>query len=399
MTQKLPTRSIWVTAAGLLGIAMLAVPGCVEFGRDEGVIGPQPPDRTITTQATAASAVLFTGSRATITATAEGGSPPYLFQWTPNGGPAAVTFDAPGSATTGTSALSEPGRYSFRLTAIDSTGARGIAYAAVDVADPVEVTVPPLAVIGDAVELNADTSSGPSATTILWEVLAGPATINNANLEIALLTATAPGTAELRLTFQAPGAELITRDFEVATAATLRPRVRLETTLGNFTVELQGQAAPLHTANFLLYVDDGYYDGLLIHRVVCRDTAGGEDCEPFVIQGGGFERDGDALVPVEPTREPVTSEADNGLSNGELYTVALALTGGNPDSGTTQFFVNLDEENEFLDDQDFTVFGRVVIGQDVVDQIVRVETASSTIIPREQSQPVDDIVIVRATRE
>jgi cyclophilin family peptidyl-prolyl cis-trans isomerase len=201
------------------------------------------------------------------------------------------------------------------------------------------------------------------------------------------------------LTFQTPGAAPINRDFEVAAASTLRPRVRLETTLGDFTIELEGEAAPLHTANFLLYLDDGFYDGLLIHRVVCRDAADSEECEPFVIQGGGFLRDGDEIVPLEPTRDPIQSEADNGLSNGELYSVALALTGGNANSGTTQFFVNLDQDNESLDAQNFTVFGRVVIGQEVVDQIARAETIASPIIPREQSLPVDDIVIVRAVRD
>jgi cyclophilin family peptidyl-prolyl cis-trans isomerase len=147
----------------------------------------------------------------------------------------------------------------------------------------------------------------------------------------------------------------------------------------------------------LLYVDDGFYDGLLIHRVVCRGGNVDTPCEPFVIQGGGYAREGDELVEVEPTREPVASESDNGLSNGQLYTVSLALRGGNPDSGTTQFFVNLDD-NSSLDAQGFTVFGNVVAGQDVVDAIAEVETETSPLIPGEQSLPVDDIIIERISR-
>lgn len=391
------TKKIKIINAVLSSVILAS--GCTEFGRDNGVAGPKPPDSTVTVQATVDSVELFTGSRAMLNATAAGGTPPYLFQWVPNGGPQPVIFDPPSSAATATSPLTGPGRYSFRVAATDAIGARGIAYAAVDVVDPVEITVPPLALVGDATELIADTSSGPTGTSVEWEVLAGPATVNNAAFQTALLTATAPGTVDLRLTFQAPDAEAITRDFEIVAVENLRPRVRVETTLGNFTIELEGDVAPLHTASSLLYVDDAFYDGLLIHRVVCRDLPGSEDCDPFVIQGGGFERDGDELVPVEPTRNPVTSEADNGLSNGELYSVALALSGGNRNSGTTQFFINLDEDNATLDAQGFTVFGRVVAGQDVVDEIARVETAVSDIIPREQSQPVDDVVIVRALRE
>ena len=104
------------------------------------------------------------------------------------------------------------------------------------------------------------------------------------------------------------------------------------------------------------------------------------------------------MIAAEAGRDPVLSEADNGLSNGQLYSVALALTGGDADSGTTQFFVNLDTDNESLDDQDFTVFGSVIEGREVVDAIARVETELSTLVNNEVSLPTTDVVIRRIRR-
>jgi peptidyl-prolyl cis-trans isomerase A (cyclophilin A) len=119
--------------------------------------------------------------------------------------------------------------------------------------------------------------------------------------------------------------------------------------------------------------------------------------EPFVLQGGGFKRiDGD-LEAVETPRDPVPSEADNGLSNSAVYSVALALAGGDADSGTTQFFINL-KDNSHLDEQDFTVFGIVVDGLDVVDTIVDTERTASPVIPGEVSLPLEDVIMERITR-
>ncbi|MEK7730715.1 MAG: peptidylprolyl isomerase, partial [Planctomycetota bacterium] len=101
---------------------------------------------------------------------------------------------------------------------------------------------------------------------------------------------------------------------------------------------------------------------------------------------------------VAVTRDPVPSEADNGLSNSVLYSVALALSRGDPDSGTTQFFINLSEANSFLDDQGFTVFGQVIEGTNVVDDIAALETIASPIIPGEVSLPAEDVIMGRVTR-
>ena len=122
-----------------------------------------------------------------------------------------------------------------------------------------------------------------------------------------------------------------------------------------------------------------------------------EPCDPFVLQGGGYVRVDDELELKEPTRPAVMSEAPTGLSNAELYSVSLALSGGNVNSGTTQFFFNM-RDNGFLDDQGFTVFGRVVEGTDVVDTIVAQERTESPIIAGEVSLPVEDVIMERVTR-
>jgi peptidyl-prolyl cis-trans isomerase A (cyclophilin A) len=134
-----------------------------------------------------------------------------------------------------------------------------------------------------------------------------------------------------------------------------------ETTLGNFTVEFFEKEAPLSVANFLKYVDDGFFDGTIFHRIV----------PGFVIQGGGFTED----MTQKRTQPPVKNEADNGLKN-ERGTLSMART-NDINSATSQFFVNL-KDNDFLDHKrgnfGYAVFARVTEGMDVVDKIAAVET-------------------------
>lgn len=178
----------------------------------------------------------------------------------------------------------------------------------------------------------------------------------------------------------------------------LRPQVLVETNLGNLTIELDREAAPLHVENFLAYVDEGFYDGVLIHRVVCSPNVTTGGCDPFVIQGGGVVRTDGELAAKTPTRDPVTSEAGNGLSNSTLHSVALALSGGNVNSGTSQFFINM-QDNGFLDSVGFTVFGQVVAGIEVLDAMLATETQLSPFAPPgEASLPVEDIVMQRVAR-
>ncbi len=136
-------------------------------------------------------------------------------------------------------------------------------------------------------------------------------------------------------------------------------KVRLETTLGNITLELFEKEAPKTVANFLQYVDDGYYDGTIFHRVI----------DGFMIQGGGFEPG----MSEKATRGNIENEADNGLAN-DSGTVAMART-PDPHSASAQFFINAND-NDFLnfraktqDGWGYCVFGKVVEGADVVTQI------------------------------
>lgn len=169
------------------------------------------------------------------------------------------------------------------------------------------------------------------------------------------------------------------------------PRVILHTSHGDIVMELFPNEAPISVENFLQYANEGYYDGTVFHRVISH----------FMIQGGGMELTYEAtgvegenkpasLVP-KPTRDPITNEADNGLSN-ERGTVAMART-NDVNSATSQFFINV-ELNGNLDHKSkessrtwgYAVFGRVVDGMDVVDDIRFVETGVRDV-------PIEPVVI------
>ncbi|MDT3707884.1 MAG: peptidylprolyl isomerase [Thiobacillus sp.] len=151
------------------------------------------------------------------------------------------------------------------------------------------------------------------------------------------------------------------------------PRVLIETSMGNITVELFPAQAPQTTANFLRYVKSGFYDGLMFHRVI----------PGFMIQGGGLMPD----MSEKPNGSPIANEAYNGLKN-LRGTLAMART-GDPHSATSQFFINV-ADNRLLDHRGksvagwgYAVFGKVVDGMAVVDAIVAV--------PRGSRGPHDDV--------
>jgi peptidyl-prolyl cis-trans isomerase B (cyclophilin B) len=159
--------------------------------------------------------------------------------------------------------------------------------------------------------------------------------------------------------------------------------VKLHTSLGTITLELDEAKAPETVRNFLEYVNSGFYGNTIFHRVI----------DGFMIQGGGFEPG----LKQKATREPIRNEADNGLSNVQ-YTVAMART-PNPHSASSQFFINV-SDNDFLDHSaptpqgwGYCVFGRVVEGKDVVDQIKKVQTGSRG---THDDVPVEDVVIRKA---
>src|SRR5688500_3252315 len=149
-------------------------------------------------------------------------------------------------------------------------------------------------------------------------------------------------------------------------SSSLAPRVRFETSLGDFVVEVDTVRAPLTAENFLRYVRDGAYDGTVFHRVIAN----------FVVQGGGYD---DRLAARAP-RAPIPNESGNGLSN-RRGTLGLARE-DSPHSGSSQFYINL-VDNAALDPLPsrwgYAVFGRVVEGMDVVDRIgyMRTETVAS----------------------
>ena len=144
-------------------------------------------------------------------------------------------------------------------------------------------------------------------------------------------------------------------------------KATMETSMGTITLELDDVKAPETVANFVQYAKDGHYDGTIFHRVI----------DGFMIQGGGFTKD----MNQKETREPIRNEAMNGLRN-LRGTIAMARTMV-VDSATSQFFINL-VDNSFLDFQNptpqgfgYAVFGKVVDGMDVVDQIAKVKTGFS----------------------
>ena len=166
-----------------------------------------------------------------------------------------------------------------------------------------------------------------------------------------------------------------------------QPRVLMQTNMGDIVIELNQQKAPATVANFLQYVDDGFYDGTIFHRVISN----------FMIQGGGFTPD----MEKKETRAPITNEADNMLRN-TVGSIAMART-GNPHSATAQFFINV-KNNSSLDHREkhssaswgYAVFGRVVKGMDIVKAI---RGAATTTVGPYANVPKETITILKATRQ
>jgi len=161
----------------------------------------------------------------------------------------------------------------------------------------------------------------------------------------------------------------------------VEPRVRFETTMGDFVVELDTVRAPLTTANFLNYVREGFYDNTLIHRVIPN----------FVVQGGGHNTD----YSEKPVHGPIPNESGNGLSNSR-GTVGMAR-GDSPHSATSQFYINLNDNaglNPLPSRWGYAVFGKVVEGMDVIDNIAHVATGSGG--PFTQDAPLEKILIKHA---
>ena len=170
-----------------------------------------------------------------------------------------------------------------------------------------------------------------------------------------------------------------------AAAAPDDPKVRLTTNLGAIELELYANKAPGTVKNFLEYVDTGFYDGTIFHRVI----------KGFMVQGGGFE----SGMKQKPVRAPIRNEADNGVKN-LAGTIAMART-ADPHSASAQFFINT-VDNPFLDHRDkstpgwgYCVFGRVTSGMDVVKKIEATPTGRAG---PHSDVPRQDVVIQKAER-
>jgi peptidyl-prolyl cis-trans isomerase B (cyclophilin B) len=163
-----------------------------------------------------------------------------------------------------------------------------------------------------------------------------------------------------------------------------KPRVLLETSKGKIVLELNAEKAPKTVKNFLDYVNSGFYNGTIFHRVI----------PGFMIQGGGFTPD----MTQKPTRPAIQNEADNGLKN-ERGTIAMART-RDPNSASSQFFINvadntsLNHRNKTLEGWGYAVFGKVVEGMDVADAIVKVPTTTKGPY---QNVPIQAVVIQKAS--
>jgi len=162
-----------------------------------------------------------------------------------------------------------------------------------------------------------------------------------------------------------------------------KPLVKLETSKGDIVLELDEEKAPITTKNFLDYVKDGFYDGLVFHRVI----------NGFMIQGGGMDEN----MAEKKTKAPIQNEADNGLKN-DAYTVAMART-MDPHSATAQFFINVND-NAFLNHSakstqgwGYAVFGKVVEGKEVVDAIKAVPTTTKGYY---EDVPAEPVKIIKA---
>lgn len=160
--------------------------------------------------------------------------------------------------------------------------------------------------------------------------------------------------------------------------------IKMETSMGDIVIELDFEKAPKSAANFQQYVEDGFYDGLIFHRVISN----------FMVQGGGMDED----MKEKTTRDSIENEANNGVKN-DCYTLAMART-QDPHSASSQFFINI-KDNDFLNFSSetpqgwgYAVFGKVVDGIDIVDEIKGVDTGRSGF---HDDVPVEPVFITKAT--
>ncbi|MEO1896545.1 MAG: peptidylprolyl isomerase [Cycloclasticus sp.] len=160
--------------------------------------------------------------------------------------------------------------------------------------------------------------------------------------------------------------------------------IKFTTNQGEITLELDGEKAPNTVKNFVAYIEDGFYEGTIFHRIIPN----------FMAQGGGFTSE----FQQKPVKNPIENEADNGLKN-DRGTIAMART-GDPHSATGQFFINL-KDNDFLNHSSktqqgwgYAVFGKVTDGMDTIDKMAAIPTGSGGMFPTDV--PQEEVIIEKA---
>lgn len=207
---------------------------------------------------------------------------------------------------------------------------------------------------------------------------------NTANAQNAPATKAAPAAAPKSAPAKAaPAATKSSTNSCKSTDKGMPVKVKLTTSMGAITVELNKEKAPISVENFVKYVESGHYNGTIFHRVM----------DNFMVQGGGFTKD----MQQKPTNAPIKNESTNGLKN-DIYTLAMARTGVR-DSATSQFFINV-KNNDFLNFSGehpqgwgYAVFGKVIEGTEVVDKMKAVATGNKGM---HQNVPNEPIVIEKA---
>jgi cyclophilin family peptidyl-prolyl cis-trans isomerase len=271
----------------------------------------------------------------------------------------------------------------------------------------IDLDVPGFMVTTEVVNVTASVTPEDDNVEFEWRIVSGDATIENENTVSPSITPNQVGQFELMVTATRPKGEGFSKDIVrsatriVATADSLFPQLTIETDRGEIPIQLNAQASPNTVGNFLRYVDAGYYNGILFHRII----------EGFVIQAGGFFRqeDGDMnifRVPDVSILPAICPEAPNGASN-LRGTLAMAMVQGVNPSATSEFFINVENNGpgseSDLDGRDppFTVFGNVIPnGMDIVDEIAAIKTdfnEAQTVtggVPISQ-YPVEDVTIIR----
>jgi cyclophilin family peptidyl-prolyl cis-trans isomerase len=376
-------------------------------------ITPQPPSAPLAADA-GSNRTAATGETLTLQATATGGTPPYAYQWdivqVPDNDEAQTI---PGGDQAEIQTLPfEVGRYVYRVIVTDADeftepAGSNVDFVVIEVSEGLTVSVerdvdvdgyPLPAIVDEPFALSA-TAAGGSGLAYAWTRVEGvDLEFTNPSSEQTDVIAAEPGEVLIRVTVDDAEGRQVSDEISIVVIDVPRPRVVMtvdsqsEGVSGDVVFELFSDLAPRTVENLLAYIDEGFYDELLWHRV-SRNADG----SPFVVQTGGFRREDDVLVPVEPLFDPVDSESDNGLSN-QPGSIAMALSNNDPDSGTSQFFVNLND-NSFLD-EDFTVFGRVVAGMEIIEAMSQVETGTAEVDSGGTlaEVPLDDIVITQFHR-